>query len=517
METSIPIELVEMLRQRRVIPFLGAGFSAGQGLPDWDNLLRQVTMEVSGVPDYDVIKRCCNGDHLQIAEYLFIKSDRSIGPLRHKLSTLLQSRRDCVESTPHVELVNLNPQQIYTTNYDEVIEQTYRSLNWPYAFVALPKHIAASNKDKTQVVKYHGDLRYDQSLVLTESSYYSRLEFESPMDLKFRSDLLGQSVLFVGYSFRDINIRIIWFKLMEMMRDVPEPDRPTSYIVRFEKNEVLEDLYRAVGIRTISLDPDGHAKTPDDRNKLLGRFMLELAVRMNSDGVMPQSTTPMFVSRGLLEAIQAGVSSRRGLRAPRRESELIRGYIEHASHRQVPLALQSEVDDFLASVARSARGPDFTTDVVRWAARHLSRVPLNCPGAAFAVIRGLLRSGPREELLDVENILVPWDRVWSVTLSEVNTKFLVEAIVGEVEHHRDFGPDFDIAYAADIAKRILDGTLKVEKLDSYRQPLSDALKQASDLYPAIASIVPSSEGLTDLSEVLAQVQDAMPEEDQEPF
>ena len=124
-----------------------------------------------------------------------------------------------ISSTPHVELINLNPQQIYTTNYDEVIEQTYRRLEHPYSFVALPKHIAGSNKGKTQVVKYHGDLRYDQSLVLTESSYYNRLEFESPMDLKFRSDLLGQSVLFIGYSFRDINIRIIWFKLMEMMRD----------------------------------------------------------------------------------------------------------------------------------------------------------------------------------------------------------------------------------------------------------------------------------------------------------
>ena len=64
------------------------------------------------------------------------------------------------------------------------------------------------------------------------------------MDLKIRADLLGRSVLFMGYSFRDINIRVIWFKLMEMMKDIPEEDRQPSYLVRLEPNPVLEVLDR---------------------------------------------------------------------------------------------------------------------------------------------------------------------------------------------------------------------------------------------------------------------------------
>lgn len=517
MNIQIPQDLLEKLRQRRVIPFLGAGFSAGQGLPDWDALLRQVSLEIPEIPDYDVIKSCCNGDYLQIAEYLFIKSDRSIGPLRHKLSTLLQSKCNCLDSTPHIELVNLNPQQIYTTNYDEVIEQIYRALGCQYAFVALPKHIAASNKDKTQVVKYHGDLRYDQTLVLTESSYYNRLEFESPMDLKFRSDLLGQSVLFIGYSFRDINIRIIWFKLMEMMRDVPEADRPTSYIVRFERNEVLEDLYRAVGIQTICLDPTSKAETTDDRTALLGRFMLELTTRMNPASQMPHSGKPMFMSRGLLGLIQEGITNRRGGRVPRRETEQVRSYIEHASHRQAPPSMHTDVDDLLSSGARSSKGIEVNQGITRWALLYIGNTTENCPGAAFAIIKGLLRESSRDEILENNRTLIRWDRIWSTKLSESNTKNLVESICMEVENHRDFGPDMDIAYAADIAKRMLDGILKIENLDSFVTHLTEALKQATDLYPAIASIIPVREGMTDLAAVIAQIEAAMPPDDEIPF
>lgn len=202
MAFTLPDDLMEQLKERRVIPFIGAGFSAALGLPDWSTLLREVSKELDLKKDFDEIERCCQGDYLQIAEYLFLKCDRSVGPIRHVMSRVLQATATKL-STAHIELVNLNAPQIYTTNYDEEIEKTFRRLLQPYASVALPKHIAGADRTKTQIVKYHGDLRFDATLVLTESSYYNRLEFESPLDLKFRSDLLGRSVLFIGYSFRE--------------------------------------------------------------------------------------------------------------------------------------------------------------------------------------------------------------------------------------------------------------------------------------------------------------------------
>ena len=59
----------------------------------------------------------------------------------------------------------------------------------------------------------HGTCSDDASLVLTESSYFDRLEFESAIDIKLRADTLGKSLLFVGYNLGDINIRYLLHKL----------------------------------------------------------------------------------------------------------------------------------------------------------------------------------------------------------------------------------------------------------------------------------------------------------------
>ena len=67
--------------------------------------------------------------------------------------------------------------------------------------------------NKTQIIKFHGDFDDDSSLVLTESSFFIALDFESPLDIKLRSDSLEKSLLFIGYSLSDINIRYMLYKL----------------------------------------------------------------------------------------------------------------------------------------------------------------------------------------------------------------------------------------------------------------------------------------------------------------
>ena len=182
---AIPQDLVAMVRERRVIPFVGAGVSACMGLPGWDELLRQVSadLQISETEPkltYDTLRRAANGDPLRIAEYLYIRAGSNIGPLRLSMTNALTASSSVVSSTPHVELLNLGAPQVYTTNFDDLIERTYRELHQPMEVVALSRDVATAAGKHTEVVKYHGDLRYDNTLVLTESSYYTRLDFESP-------------------------------------------------------------------------------------------------------------------------------------------------------------------------------------------------------------------------------------------------------------------------------------------------------------------------------------------------
>src|SRR5688572_2886289 len=108
---DIPLSLLTLLREGRVIPFLGAGFSAPLGLPGWEELLRATAAELEDGLTFEQINECCDANPLQIAEYFYLKRDRYIGPIRQVMSQHLHAKSDPVRSGAHVELINLGAPQ----------------------------------------------------------------------------------------------------------------------------------------------------------------------------------------------------------------------------------------------------------------------------------------------------------------------------------------------------------------------------------------------------------------------
>jgi len=103
----------------------------------------------------------------------------------------------------------------------------------------------------------HGDLDDDTSLVLTETSYFERLAFESPLDIKLRSDTLGKSILFIGYSLSDINIRYLLYKLHRLWSESEyAPVRPKSYIFLTRPNPIQEAILEERGITPVVSEID---------------------------------------------------------------------------------------------------------------------------------------------------------------------------------------------------------------------------------------------------------------------
>jgi hypothetical protein len=505
---EIPDDLIAALTARRVIPFIGAGFSAGLNLPGWEDLLKKIAEEVEDSLTFEEVNEYCRGDNLQIAEYYLLKSDRSIGPLRHTIARAMTNIKP-LTSAPHIELVNLGAQLIYTTNYDEAIELTYRQLHEPVTVVALPKHVATLDTKKTQVVKYHGDLRHEKTLVLTESSYYSRLDFESPMDLKFRSDILGRSVLFMGYSFRDLNIRVIWYRLMRMMKDIHPSDLPTSYIVIFSMNPVLELLYREVGIRTIVLDPRGAIKpdsptAADQRNRLFGEFLLDLASRSASEAKIPGQEEPQYVSHALLSRIEEAASrdrDERSLFMGGTPPELSHAIIV-ASSRRIPYQLAGVTKNCLARLAESKWQAGIVYPAVRWSLRFLDQVGHDAI-VTFWIARGLGYSLSRRQILAGD---LPWAKIWSQKVDEKYARYLLAALETEIRFHDGGHRDEDLAYLADVAMRIKLAQIVDETLESVRDLASATLDRAADRYPSISSILPMPDREPNVDSVIAEIE-----------
>ena len=103
------------------------------------------------------------------------------------------------------------------------------------------------NKDEGPiVVKFHGDLKDESTIVLTESDYFKRLDFENPLDIMLRSEAFKKSILYIGYSLSDINSRYLLYKMERSWEKQLKYLNPSSskFCKRVEKlNKIRGESY----------------------------------------------------------------------------------------------------------------------------------------------------------------------------------------------------------------------------------------------------------------------------------
>lgn len=257
--------LFQAYQSKQLILFIGAGVSMGLGLPSWRQLIDHMAKELGFDPD---IYRTFGTD-LTLAEFYRINKGE-IGPLRSWMDREWHSASTDISKSPiHKLIASSDVDLIYTTNYDRWIERAFEYYGKPYSKIVNVGDLATIAQDKTQIIKFHGDFDDDTSIVLDESSYFERLEFESPLDIKLRSDVLGRSVLFIGYSLNDINIRYLFYRLANLWRKSSKSPQPMSFIFSAKPNPIQEAALAQWNIKMIP-------SPSDDPEKGLVEFMEQL-------------------------------------------------------------------------------------------------------------------------------------------------------------------------------------------------------------------------------------------------
>lgn len=256
--TKAITELKKHYEDNRLIPFIGAGFSMNLKLPDWKGLILSLGKNIGYHEELFLL----HGSYQELAEYVKTYHKREWQEFIHTMHTDFDSdktRKLRKTSKHHKALARLNFKTIYTTNYDLHIEESLRENKRNVRTIVILENFIEPIKveDCTEVIKFHGCINYPDTIILTESQYFSRMALEEPVDQRLRSDLLSNSFLFLGYSFSDPNIRYIWYKIHALLekQSVEKKAMRPSYVVSFGFDAVQAKLLNRWNIKLISLDP----------------------------------------------------------------------------------------------------------------------------------------------------------------------------------------------------------------------------------------------------------------------
>lgn len=194
-------QIAERLWAGRAAVMVGAGFSknAGEGFPDWNELGDLFYLKAHGVkPDptkqkYENVLRLAG------------EVDAAIG--RPALENLLRSRIPDLSVEPselHVQLLELPWADVFTTNYDTLLERAS-------AKVVTRRYEPVVNKEdipyaiKPRIVKLHGSFPSERPFIITEEDYRRYPHEYAPFVNTVQQALLENTFCLIGFSGDDPN------------------------------------------------------------------------------------------------------------------------------------------------------------------------------------------------------------------------------------------------------------------------------------------------------------------------
>jgi hypothetical protein len=314
MTPKLPGLLVRYIQQKRCVVFVGAGLSAGAGLPTWKGLLIKGIEELVGsLPEGELhqeeLRRLVeHGKLLEVADFCKEK----LGGAYHQFLAE-QVRGDQAElPRTHDVLMHLPFSAWVTTNYDKLLERAYSKVKGGFPKTLTHKDTEALGRllfdDGQFILKAHGDIDRPETVVLTSRDYSEIIHANPAFNEIFSGLLLTKALLFVGYSLSDPDFRLLMDRQLSHFKGfVPE-----RYALMTGVGPVERDvLWRTARIHVISYENASgkHAEVLQFlealRAALLPKPVLEAAqVKMSAPAAAPapapQSTTvrPHNISGG---------------------------------------------------------------------------------------------------------------------------------------------------------------------------------------------------------------------------
>ena len=208
--------------------FLGAGTSIDANFPKWSDLLEpcaeKLGLDISNVSDY-----------FQLAQYFINEYGES------ELYSLINERINKIDYNSKALdiIVKMGFKSVWTTNFDKVIEKNFENQQININAIHDEKDLSSVNlMNRVNIFKLNGDIGHIDKIVISKSdieNYYLNHELFLSF---FQRELMTNTFLFIGYSFKDE----IVLKAIQKLHSYIGKNKKTFYAIMLDESKKYKDF-----------------------------------------------------------------------------------------------------------------------------------------------------------------------------------------------------------------------------------------------------------------------------------
>jgi hypothetical protein len=252
--------LKDSKNRNKLTIFVGAGVSKSSNLPSWSDLIKMIKSDLS-INDNET-------DYLKIAQLYYLSCGETV--YYQKIKEFFPEN---IEPTVIQKLIfDLKPANIITTNWDILLEKTARDNGYIYDVISKDEHLVHSELEN-HIIKMHADFR-NNNIVFKEDDYINYKNNFPLIENYVKSILSTNTILFLGYSYSDINLKQITKWIQNNSKAMPP-----MFLVVFKEDKNQDKYLENFGIKTIIINKEDKSFGLDNNSNKLATFLRSL----NSD------------------------------------------------------------------------------------------------------------------------------------------------------------------------------------------------------------------------------------------
>lgn len=233
--------VAEEVRPHSTVLLFGAGASLPSGGPSVARLLQALEKEFRTPPD-----------GFSLAEFSELCEQK--GNRRRVVETIRKEFSGLRPTGGMLNLPRYDWKNLYTTNYDEVIEESYNKYKKEISVYSSDFDFSKeSSPSSVKLFKIHGTISEDIStghssrMILTGGDYERCYEYREHIFNRLKSDLAGAHLIIIGHSLGDPDIKEIVSRAISINSKTQVGGRIT--LLMYEKDENRAALMELRGVR----------------------------------------------------------------------------------------------------------------------------------------------------------------------------------------------------------------------------------------------------------------------------